>query len=72
VAVVVADDVACRRLEVAEPGQSLPQRAIAAAHDAVYWPRDRGSTPAKVRKSLIAKVPRLAGSVGRQRGCIAR
>jgi hypothetical protein len=37
-----------------------------------YCPRDCGSTPAKVRKSVIRNVPFLAGSVGRQRGCVAR
>ena len=37
-----------------------------------YWPRDCGSTPAKVRKSVIRNVPLLAGNVGCQRGCVAR
>ena len=39
---------------------------------AVYWPRDCGSTLAKVRKSVILKVLLLAGNVGRQRGRVAR
>jgi hypothetical protein len=37
-----------------------------------YWPRDCGSTPAKVRKSVIRKVPFLLGRVGCQRWLVAR
>ena len=35
----------------------------------VYWPRECGSTPAKVRKSVIRNVPFFAGRVGCHVGC---
>jgi hypothetical protein len=40
-----------------------------------YWPRLMGSTPAKVRKSIMRKlsgVPSWVGSVGTQLGCTLR
>jgi hypothetical protein len=48
------------------------RRRIGANPTAGYWPRDSGSTPAKVRKSVIRNVPLFDGNVGRQRGCLAR
>ena len=45
---------------------------VGTTRSSVYWPRDCGSTPAKVRKSVIRNVPLLAGNVGRQRGCVVR
>ena len=59
------------RESAAEP----PRRGLAAVELLHYWPRLVGSTPAKVKKSIMRKlcgVPPCVGSVGTQLGCTLR